>query len=101
MVFLTHSVAPSPSALSFSLRRIYIILYYYIITCRYPYALFMLYYYNIIIYNTVLYYTIPRKAAAAASLFRPSDRICGRDEKEELHRGERHKRARIIDVPNA
>jgi len=32
-------------------------------------------------------------------LFRPSDRICGRDEKEELHRGERHKRARIIDVP--
>lgn len=81
---LSRSLARS---LSVSRRLYYIILLYY-----YVYASFILYYYN----STVLY-SIPRKAVAAA-LFRPSDRICGRDEKEDLHRGERHKRPRVVDV---
>jgi len=65
---------------------------------------FILYYTIILlctrfIYTTrtyiIRFYIILFRGKRAAALFRPSDRICGRDEKEELHRGEWHKRASV------
>jgi len=47
--------------------------------------------------HIIRFYIILFRGKRAAALFRPSDRICGRDEKEELHRGEWHKRA-CVDV---